>query len=285
MRTYPFLGKGLSWPLRVDRNTGDLEKAQGYVDDLSVSIAFLADRWTIREPLDVRTNLIGDAVANIILTSPLEHDTLPEYGSHVHKLLFEPNTLDTYDTASYYFASATKRWEYRVNIDEDTGVQWSASGKLIDEGGAHCRLIPKFIKEQTGRNLVLNFVTPRQAREAEYPKGNITPESIYDWVSRYKDCEIFIDNATEQIRLKFVDVIGNAPDDEFYEVRPGDTWFLVAHKTLGDNRLWWVLLGAYIHDMVTTGGTRDSLDTRITLVPGELLRVPQRSRILLGNIG
>jgi len=280
MRTYPFLGKGVSFPFRVNRVTGDIQTSEGNTDDMSVALRYMGDSWTIREPLDVESNLVADAVFNILFTAKREHDTLPEYGSNIHHLLFEPITPQVFHQAAYYFAESTKRWEKRVSIDEDTGVLWKQTPEMADMGETGLLLKPEFIAGQKEGNLVYPFVNDETARTAEYTKGTTPSTNIYDSVSRYVLSETYFeDDGVQHTRTVYPQFFQPDATDIFHRVTPTDTWLLIAFDYYGDVRLWWAVVGAYVWDVAEKYNTRDYLDLSIDLPVGEILRLPALSRV------
>jgi phage baseplate assembly protein W len=67
---------------------------------------------------------INESIRQIIGTSPGERVMLPEFGSRLRELLFEPNNDVLKSLAKVYVADAIRRWEKRVilkkvQIDND----------------------------------------------------------------------------------------------------------------------------------------------------------------------
>jgi phage baseplate assembly protein W len=113
---YPFLGRGLAFPFRVDPITGGAAITDGITDSASVALQYIQERWSIRENIDYVANHIAEAIAHILLTVPGEHDTLPEFGSRMLSIVFEPNSQEFRMTAKVYFETATARWEKRAKV-------------------------------------------------------------------------------------------------------------------------------------------------------------------------
>lgn len=57
-------------------------------------------------------------------------------------------------------------------------------------------------------------------------------------------------------------------DDVYVDVLSGDSWQSIAHRTLGDFRLWWVVADFNL-----------AMNPLVELVPGTTLRVPSRGRL------
>ena len=187
IRNPPFYGKGTAFPFRIDPATGGVAVSEGLADDLSLTLAYVMERFSSREPLDPRTNHITDAILHILWTIRGEHDTLPEFGSRVFALINRPNDVQTQQEFETWLEVATARWEKRAWIPVPKGVQWqdrATSGDAIDQGILAARLHPEAIKQQVAGNLVHPFVTSRQARAQEYPLGDVDAAG-HDWCSRY----------------------------------------------------------------------------------------------------
>jgi hypothetical protein len=66
---------------------------------------------------------IRQALVLLLGTSPGERLMRPQYGSHLHRLLFAPNDHTTAGLAIHYVRQAIQRWEPRVEIvDLDAGA-------------------------------------------------------------------------------------------------------------------------------------------------------------------
>lgn len=65
---------------------------------------------------------VRQAILLLISTIPGERVKRPEYGCHLHRLVFEPNDDTTAGLAIHYVRQAIERWEPRVQIlDLDAG--------------------------------------------------------------------------------------------------------------------------------------------------------------------
>jgi len=66
---------------------------------------------------------IRQAIVLLLGTRPGERLMRPQYGSHLHRLLFSPNDHTTAGLAIHYVRQAVQRWEPRVEIvDLDAGA-------------------------------------------------------------------------------------------------------------------------------------------------------------------
>jgi phage baseplate assembly protein W len=59
---------------------------------------------------------IRQAILLLLTTAPGERLMRPEYGSHLHRLVFAPNDDTTAGLAIHYVRRAIERWEPRVDI-------------------------------------------------------------------------------------------------------------------------------------------------------------------------
>lgn len=66
---------------------------------------------------------VRQALVLLLSTSPGERLMRPEYGSHLHRLVFGPNDYTAAGLAIHYVRQAIERWEPRVEIvDLDAGA-------------------------------------------------------------------------------------------------------------------------------------------------------------------
>ncbi|MBB5872958.1 phage baseplate assembly protein W [Allocatelliglobosispora scoriae] len=61
---------------------------------------------------------IRQAIMLLLGTVPGERLMRPDYGSHLHRLLFAPNDQTTAGLAIHYVRQALARWEPRVEVEE-----------------------------------------------------------------------------------------------------------------------------------------------------------------------
>jgi phage baseplate assembly protein W len=276
----PFYGRGCAFPFRSDPATGGVRVTEGSTDAPSVAFEYLADRWTIREPLPDEENHVAESIAHILLTRKGEHDTLPEFGSEMESILFEPNTEETKILAEHYFCESTRRWEKRAVVNEPEGVEWHDSPEGIDRHELAAILRPEFLRTQTRENLVAPFVTPRRARAAEYELGE-TDGGRHDWASRYYGRERFSIGAEVYSRILPQRPYPPREDDLFYEARPLDTWLLISWKQYDDIRFWSIIVDIHVQDAAERGESRDELENLADPEPGTWLRMPNRARLLM----
>ena len=59
---------------------------------------------------------VRQAIVLLLSTAPGERLMRPEYGSHLHRLVFAPNDQTTAGLAIHYVRAALTRWEPRVEI-------------------------------------------------------------------------------------------------------------------------------------------------------------------------
>lgn len=282
IRKAPFFGRGLGFPFRIDPSTGGLQMTEGSADPGSAALELMPDNWTIREdvPRDP-ANHIAEAIAHIVLTIQGEHDTLPEFGSRVNEIIFDPNHFVTAALFETWLEVAVKRWEKRAWVPIPEGVQWNPTGPAIDRGELPALIRPAFLTTQVEGNLVSPFVTPRRAREQEYPVGDPDPVG-HDTASRYYDAPTITEpDGTQWTRPAFGKPIETRYDDQFEEAGSIDTWLLASWRLYGDVRFWWVTAEMAIEDAAARGESRDVMDTCGDPEQGTLLRAPSRTRLLM----
>lgn len=278
-RILPFLGRGIAFPFRIDANNGGVLVTDGNTDYTSVSLQYLSEKWTIREETDERVNHVAEAIAHILLTRPMEHDTLPEFGSDLFTIIFEPNSQEFRLAASHYFSHSTERWEKRARIPEEGGTTWYFEGQLADQGilPLICRV--KFITQQTTGNLVAPYVTAREARNQEYPIP-YADNGGHDNMSRYFGQQVLDRSGENYVRLRKPRFLSSRNEDIFYKVKPKDTWLLIAWEVYGDIRLWHHAALCYSYDHAANEGDRSYMDTTGDPPAGETIRLPSKTRLM-----
>ena len=284
-RTASYLGSGIGFPFRLNRRSGGVQTTTGSFDSVSVALQYIvSESWTIREEIvqDV-ANHVAEAIYNILFTSQLEHETLPEYGSRIFYALFEPNSVEFRLVFETYLRYSTHRWEKRARYPEEKeAIQWFATGLATDRGELPIQARVEFITQQTPKNLVAPFATVRQARTQEYPAAYIDANG-HDNYSRYYRKTSYLFGDYQYMRLFVHPDIPEAPDDTFYYVKPKDTWMLIAYFTLDDIRNWEYVYRCYLRDQAKENATRDIMSPNIEPEPGTLLRIPSRERIAILN--
>lgn len=89
-----------------------------------------------------------------------------------------------------------------------------------------------------------------------------------DSPSRYQNSALIGQGATLYLGRRVLPSLLPRSDDQFVTVRIGDNLHLMAFRTFGDQRLWWVI-----------ADFNDILDPMAELTPGTLLRVPSTARL------
>jgi hypothetical protein len=282
-RVAPHLGKGLTFPIHINRNTGGLQVSEGFYDSVSVAVAYIQEKWNLQHTgnLEETTNHVAESIYNILLTREKEWTHLPWYGSRTALALFEPNSAEFRLLFSTYLKFSTERWNKRAKYPEN-GVQWYNTGVATDRGELPLVASIEYETQQHPKNLVLPFVTVRQVRIQEYP-ASVVDDNGHDLISRYYRRSAYYQEDFKYIRLlRNIDMYP-APDDIFYMIKPADTWMLITYALLGEVRYWFYPYLCYIQDSAKSGGTRDILNPDNLPEPGTLLRVPSKERILLIN--
>jgi len=279
MRTYPIYGRGTAFPFRANPATGGVQVTEGLRDPRSVSLQYLNESWTIRENTDFPANHIAEAIAHILLTHQGEHDTLPEFGSRIQEILFEPNSSETWPVLKHFFFESTIRWEKRARFPENGGMEFKPSGYGIDQGQLPALAYVEFILAQIVGNLVAPFVEPRQARAQEYPVAAVDA-SRHDYQSRYFNIRQSEYQGITHDRFRRSTYLPPNYDDKFYEINHGDTWLLISWKLYGDIRYWPYLAQMWVQDAAEAGMSRHNADPSEEPPVGTLIRVPSQARLL-----
>ncbi len=127
-----FLGKGIKFPFQFNVIGGT---------EVSVAVSEKYDH-------------INESIQQILATSPGERVMLPEFGSRLRELLFEPNDAVLKTLARVYVIDAIKRWEKRVIVKE---VYIDDSPQNLDQGLLNIHINYTVIKGQVQGNLVYPF--------------------------------------------------------------------------------------------------------------------------------
>ncbi len=128
-----FLGQGLKFPFRFKQRSGGAE----------VSATTSAEHAHIHE-----------SILQILGTRPGERFMLPEFGSRLRDLVFEPNDEVLKGLVRHYVIDAIKRWEKRVVITE---VSFDDSDVNKDRNLLLVRISYRVIQSQVEGNLVYPF--------------------------------------------------------------------------------------------------------------------------------
>ena len=130
-----FIGRGVSFPLRVDQS-GAIAMTRG-VDDIDSSIRM------------------------VLTTAPGERLMRPEFGCRIWELMFEPINANTLGLMREAVREAVGRWEPRVNLDDV---------RLVPDQGSVVRVMIHidYVVRTTNdrRNLVYPFYVIPQGSEA-----------------------------------------------------------------------------------------------------------------------
>ena len=277
MMANAFLGKGITFPLQIDPITKDFAVSEGNLDSCSVALAYLSDAWTQSEHVSMQQNLIAESIYHIILTNVGEYDTLPNFGSFVHNVLFDLDTDETRIVTTIYFNTATKRWEKRASIPEEN-VEWKVSARFTQGNEAHVSVNVQFIPSQAPGNLVAPFVTPSEVRDTEFQSQD-RDASGHDYFSRYYGNPTATKNGVTYNRLFRRKPIPYAKDDYPYTIKYKDTWLYISNDHYDDIRFWWIPAKMYVQDKAKAGAHRSVMNPNRELPVGETIRMPSLSRV------
>lgn len=130
-----FIGKGISWPMRVD-HTGAIAMSSGAED-------------------------IDRSIRMVLSTAPGERLMRPEFGCRIWELLFEPINANTLGLMAQAVRDAVRQWEPRAELD-DVVVEPDPN----DTSHVHIRVAYRLRTTNDRRNLVYPFyVIPREGEE------------------------------------------------------------------------------------------------------------------------
>ena len=127
-----FLGKGTRYPFRFD--------AAGGV--------------AVTEGAGPEHAHIHESIWQILSTRPGERFFLPEFGSRLPELVFQPNDVVFRALARQFIVDAVKRWEKRVKV---TKVEFSEDPETIEQNRFLIRITYQVIGSQVEGNLVYPF--------------------------------------------------------------------------------------------------------------------------------
>lgn len=126
-----FIGRGISFPLRVDQS-GAIATSAGYED-------------------------IDSSIRMILTTAPGERLMRPQFGCRIWELLFEPINANTLGLMGVAVREAIGQWEPRVKLDDVRLQPGSGDGQVLIEIDYTVR------STNDRRNLVYPFyVIPRE---------------------------------------------------------------------------------------------------------------------------
>lgn len=126
-----FIGRGISFPLRVDQS-GAIATSAGYED-------------------------IDSSIRMILTTAPGERLMRPQFGCRIWELLFEPINANTLGLMGVAVREALGQWEPRIELDDVRLQPGSGDGQVLIEIDYTVR------STNDRRNLVYPFyVIPRE---------------------------------------------------------------------------------------------------------------------------
>ena len=128
------LGKGVRFPLQFN--------VVG-ATDTSMAVA-----------VSEKYNHINESIRQILGTTPGERVMLPEFGSRLNELLFEPNDAILKALARVYVVDAIRRWDKRIIIKD---VQINNSPENVEQGLLNIHIAYTVIQDQVIGNLVYPF--------------------------------------------------------------------------------------------------------------------------------
>ena len=92
----------------------DLDVADLFNDGRASAGIGLSPKGSV--PLVSGAQAIRQSILLLLSTTPGERVMRPQYGCHIHRLIFSPNDDTTAGLAIHYIKRALKRWEPRIDI-------------------------------------------------------------------------------------------------------------------------------------------------------------------------
>ncbi|MFQ5647266.1 MAG: GPW/gp25 family protein [bacterium] len=102
---------------------------------------------------------INESIRQILGTSPGERVMLPEFGSRLKELVFEPNNTVLKALAKVFVVDALSEWEKRIVVQD---VQIAEDPDSIDNGLFAIQISYVVIKNQVAGNLIFPFYVEKQ---------------------------------------------------------------------------------------------------------------------------
>lgn len=128
-KTNSFLGEGLAFP-------------------------FGFGKWDGGVTVNREQEHIENSIHQILATRIGERFMLPEFGSRLHELVFEPNTEVLRGLVRFYISEALRRWEKRVEI---LSINFGDLPANIDTGYFPVQIEYRIIQTQIEGNMVYPF--------------------------------------------------------------------------------------------------------------------------------
>ena len=277
-RTPPFLGKGIKFPFQINPATGGVAMSEANLDTVPVGMAVMPDKLTITPTYD-RQNHIAESMAHILTTIQGQRDMLPRFGSRSNDIIHDPNNQYSRMVHETWVELAVARWEKRVILKVPDNLTWVDTDETMEAGEAIFQLNPTIIPTQVPGNLVAPFVGPRDARNQEYPLGEIDSEG-HDWTSRYHGLPAYEENGERWVMPVDRPPLLPQADDGFYTVVRGDNWWSIADEVYQNILFAWCIWEMWIDDQAEAGASADALDITNEIEPGTMLRYPSLARVL-----
>lgn len=140
----PFLGKGAKYNFGFDEVTGGVKKASS--ENYSTNNTSVANK-------DLEK--INGSLAFIFSTSLGERFFLPEFGSNLYKLVFEPNDDIFTDSLRVFISSAIAKWEKRIIL---MGIDIQTTNNELENNTARVNVKYQIISSQVVGNFIYPFV-------------------------------------------------------------------------------------------------------------------------------
>ena len=111
---------------------------------------------------------INDSIYNILSTRIGERFMVPEFGSDLYKLIFEPNTAIFRDLADFYVRQALAKWEKRIQV-------LKVNVKVIEyDNVVPIEIYYRVVNTNMTSTYVFPFNVNKEGNPESYEQGTIT---------------------------------------------------------------------------------------------------------------
>lgn len=138
-----------------------------------MSVTTVFDRIKANTKVISGTDKINDSIYTILSTKIGERFMLPEFGSKLYMILFEPNNYIFKDLANFYIRDALSKWEKRIEVI-DVKVQTETEGNIVP-----IEISYKITNSNIVETYVYPFCVTEEGNPEIYRQGDIIPSLFY----------------------------------------------------------------------------------------------------------
>lgn len=136
-----------------------------------MSVSKVFDKLHLNTTVITGKDKIHDSIYTILSTKIGERFMLPEFGSKLHMVLFEPNTFVFQDLVQFYVRDALTKWERRINV-LDVKVITEVEGNVVP-----VEITYQIANSNVVDTYVFPFHTNREGNPEIYRQGDIHPDT------------------------------------------------------------------------------------------------------------